>query len=57
MKKEQKFIITDSQYDVQNLLDKGWLIISVTAQHTATGSSFQVNGKFAVVLEREVAHD
>ena len=57
MKKEQKFIITDSQYDVQNYLDKGWVIVSVTAQHTATGSSFQVHGKFGIVLEREVVHD
>ncbi len=57
MKKEQKFLITDSQYDVQTFLDKGWTVVSVTAQHTATGSSFQVNGKFAVVLEREVNND
>lgn len=56
MRKEQKFLITDSQYDVQKYLDMGWHVVSVTAQHTATGSSFQVNGKFAVVLEREVAH-
>jgi hypothetical protein len=54
--KEQKFIITDSQYDVQNLIDKGWLVVSVTAQHIATGSSFQVTGKFAVLLERGVTN-
>ena len=58
MRKEQKFLITDSQYDVQNLLDKGWLIVSVTAQHLTQGSSgFTSHGKFAIVLEREVARD
>jgi hypothetical protein len=49
---EQKFLITDSQYDVQGWLDKGWRIISVTAQYVATGSSYQTTGKFAIVLER-----
>ena len=37
---EQKVIITDSQYDVQNLLDKGWEVVSVTAQHVSTNSKF-----------------
>jgi hypothetical protein len=49
---EQKFIITDSQSDIQNWLDKGWRIISVTAQHVSTGSSQRMSGKFAIVLER-----
>ena len=55
MRKEQKFLITDSQYDVQNFLDKGWVIVSVTAQYLTQGSSgFTTQGKFAIVLEREV---
>ena len=49
---EQKFLITDSQYDVQDWLDKGWRIVSVTAQHVATGNSYTERGKFAIVLER-----
>jgi hypothetical protein len=49
---EQKFLITDSQYDVQGWLDKGWRIVSVTAQHVATSNSYTERGKFAIVLER-----
>jgi hypothetical protein len=42
---EQKFIITWSQRDIQEYLDNGWRVVSVTAVHDA--------GKVAVVLERE----
>lgn len=49
---EQKFLIVDSQYDVQSWLDKGWRIVSVTAQHVSTGASQWIYGKFAIVLER-----
>jgi hypothetical protein len=49
---EQKFIIVDNQHDVQTWLDKGWRILSVTAQHVSTGSSQWMSGKFAIVLER-----
>jgi hypothetical protein len=50
---EQKFLITDSQYDVQGWLDKGWSIVSVTAQVVSTGKDFtSEKGKFAIVLER-----
>ncbi len=49
---EQKFLIVDSQYEVQSWLDKGWRITSITAQHIATGSSRIECGKFAIVLER-----
>lgn len=45
---EQKVIITDSQYDVQNFLDKGWKVVSVTAQHVSTTNY----GKFCFILER-----
>ena len=49
---EQKFIIVDNQLNVQTWLDKGWRILSVTAQHVSTGSSQWMSGKFAIVLER-----
>lgn len=50
---EQKVIITDSQYDIQSYLDKGWKVVSITAQHIATGSNtYQVNGKFCFLLEK-----
>ncbi len=49
---EQKVIITDSQYDINSELNKGWKIVSVTAQHVASGSSFEIRGKFCFVLER-----
>lgn len=50
---EQKVIITDSQYDIQSYLDKGWIVVSVTAQHVASSSSYVTNGKFCFVLERK----
>jgi hypothetical protein len=50
---EQKFLITDNQYDVQLLLDAGWKIVSVTAQVVSTGKDYSSEkGKFAIVLER-----
>ena len=50
---EQKFLITDSQYDVEHLLGKGWMIVSVTAQMVSTGKDYSSEkGKFAIVLER-----
>ena len=49
---EQKVVITDLQYDINGELNKGWKIVSVTAQHVASGSSFETRGKFCFVLER-----
>ena len=49
---EQKFLIVDSAYDVNQYLDKGWRIVSVTAQHVSAGNSYVERGKFAIVLER-----
>lgn len=49
---EQKVIITNSQSDIQNLIDKGWRVISVTAQHVSTGSSYHLEGKFCFILEK-----
>ena len=52
---EQKIIISDSQYDVQKLLDNGWKVISVTAQHVSIGGGSYTtnNGKFCFILERD----
>lgn len=52
--KEQKIVITDFPNDVNKLLENGWRIESVTAQHvsTATSSSLSstVSGTFCFVL-------
>ena len=55
---EQKFLITDSQKEVQDLIDKGWMIVSVTAQHVSNAvvghdAYYSNAGKFAIVLERK----
>lgn len=53
--KEQMFLITDDHMIVQSWLDKGWRIISVTAQHVASGSQVhtsRISGSFAIVLEK-----
>lgn len=50
---EQKVIITDSQYDVQSLIDKGWKVTSVTAQYVATGHNYTERGKFCFILEKK----
>jgi hypothetical protein len=51
---EQKVIITDSQSDINNELNKGWKIVSVTPQHVANGTNsfYEVRGKFCFVLEK-----
>lgn len=49
---EQKFIITDSPYDVNEFLENGWKVVSVTPQHISTGGASHLNGKFAIVLEK-----
>ena len=55
---EQKFLITNSQKEVQDLIDQGWLIVSVTAQHVSNAvmghDAYESNvGKFAIVLQRQ----
>lgn len=51
-------MITESQRDIQDLLDKGWKVISVTAQHISIGGAGQAYspmtgyGKFCFILER-----
>lgn len=57
--KEQRFLIVESSSDVNDWLQKGWEVISVTAQHVSvsmTGSSYnykESKGKFAVVIQKQ----
>lgn len=51
--KEQKFLIIESPYDVNEWLDKGWEVVSVTPQIVSVGSSTYVRGKFAVVIQKQ----
>lgn len=41
----QTVLITTSQYDVNEMIDKGWKVTSVTANHH--------NGKFCFILEKQ----
>ena len=49
---EQRLIITDSYYDVNEYLNQGWKILSVTPQHVSTGGGSHLRGNFAIVLEK-----
>jgi len=57
--KEQKFLIVDNERDINEWLDRGWEIISVTAQYVSaamTGSYHEFktkSGKFAIVLQKQ----
>jgi hypothetical protein len=55
---EQKVIITESEKTINDWLEKGWSIVSVTAQHVAgyaggnTYSANSVTGKFCFVIQK-----
>ena len=51
--KEQKILIIDSTRDVNDLLDKGWEVISITPQYVSSGSSSYMRGQFAVLLQKQ----
>jgi hypothetical protein len=55
--KEQKFLIVEDERSINDWLDKGWEVISVTAQHvSAAGShswSEKFEGKFAVIIQKQ----
>jgi hypothetical protein len=53
--KEQKVIITNSEYDINNELKNGWRIVfQPISQHVATANAYAgKEGKFLIVLERE----
>ena len=42
---EQIVLIESDQYDVNKMIDKGWKVTSVTANHH--------NGKFCFILEKQ----
>jgi len=54
--KQQKFLIVDNERSVNEWLEKGWEIVSVTAQYvSAAGShswSEKLIGNFAVVIQK-----
>jgi hypothetical protein len=59
--KEQKVIITKSEKDINDWLERGWRVTSVTAQYvststanngTASYSSQEKEGKFCFVIEK-----
>ena len=55
--KEQKVLITSSEKEINELIDKGWVVKNIVAQHVSisTSSSYsqQIKGDFLVLFERE----
>jgi hypothetical protein len=51
--KEQKFLIVENPRDINDWLDKGWEVISVTAQYVSAGSSYSQRGQWAVVIQKQ----
>ena len=56
--KEQMFLMVDDADDVNHYLERGWEVISVTAQHVsvstaAGGWTENMVGKFAVVIQKQ----
>jgi len=53
---EQKVLITSSEKQINDLLDNGWVVKNVVAQHVSisTSSSYsqQIKGDFLIVFER-----
>lgn len=50
---EQKVLITKSQLEINNLIDRGWLVKLCVAQHISSGSSSSISeGNFFVLFER-----
>lgn len=56
--KEQKFLIVESTKEINDYLEKGWEVVSVTPQNVSisvTSSSYaykELIGKFAVVIQK-----
>jgi hypothetical protein len=51
----QKVIITSSEKTINDWLDKGWVVVSVTAQYVAmsnTYSSSTIHSNFCFVIEK-----
>jgi ribosomal protein RSM22 (predicted rRNA methylase) len=43
---------SDQQKEINAYLEKGWYVVSVTAQHVAIGERGTIRGGYFVVLER-----
>ena len=57
MKEQKVLVIADEpsliiQQRVQEILEQGWLITSVSAQHVSTGSSQYLRGGYFIIFER-----
>jgi hypothetical protein len=57
MKEQKVLVIADEpsliiQQKVQEVLEQGWLITSVSAQHVSTGSSQFLRGGYFIIFER-----
>jgi hypothetical protein len=57
MKKQKVLVLvneyaSDSQKQIDNILNEGWFIVSVTAQHVSNGSS-QTKGGYLIVFEKQ----
>jgi hypothetical protein len=55
--KEQKFLIVEAERDVNDWLDRGWEVISVTPQYVSLSGthsySEKLKGSFAVVIQKQ----
>jgi len=57
--KEQKFLIVEDERSINDWLEKGWEVVSVTPQyvsHTKGGQwddPLTARGKFAVVIQKQ----
>ena len=57
--KEQRVLVTGNDYasEVQDkvdaIMEEGWQVVSVAAQHVATSSSQAIRGGYFIVFERE----
>ena len=54
--KEQKVVITGNANGVNDLLDQGWKVVSVTAGHVSTqyNNYDAYYGRFCFILERKI---
>jgi len=57
MKEQKVLVIADEpspiiQQRVQEILNQGWIITSVSAQHVSTGSSQFLRGGYFIIFER-----
>jgi hypothetical protein len=47
---QQKVIITKTEADINEWLERGWLVKSVTAGHVSTATGSHLYGSFLIVL-------